>query len=90
MISGGCRKVVGVGDFYGFKSAGIFAYDESNAFTDKWEQLTPVFENGVFQYKYLLDGKEYAGNIRQKTLPNGKPFRGEITTGRNRKEPVTV
>ena len=65
-----------VGDFYGFKSAGVFAYDESNAFTDKWEQLTPVFENGVFQYKYLLDGKEYAGNIRQKTLPNGKPFRG--------------
>lgn len=65
-----------VGDFYGFKSAGIFAYDESNAFTDKWEQLTPVFENGVFQYKYLLNGKEYAGDIRQKTLPNGKPFRG--------------
>ena len=32
--------------------------------------------NGVFQYKYLLDGKEYTGNIRQKTLPNGKPFRG--------------
>ena len=44
--------------------------------TDKWEQLTPVFENGVFQYKYLLNGKEYAGDIRQKTLPNGKPFRG--------------
>ena len=65
-----------VGDFYGFKSAGVFAYDESNAFTDKWEQLTPVFENGVFQYKYLLNGKEYAGDIRQKTLPNGKPFRG--------------
>lgn len=65
-----------VGDFYGFKSAGIFAYDESNAFTDKWEQLTPVFENGVFQYKYLLNGKEYTGDIRQKTLPNGKPFRG--------------
>lgn len=40
------------------------------------EQLTPVFENGVFQYKYLLNGKEYAGDIRQKTLPNGKPFRG--------------
>ena len=65
-----------VGDFYGFKSAGVFAYDESNAFTDNWEQLTPVFENGVFQYKYLLNGKEYAGDIRQKTLPNGKPFRG--------------
>ncbi len=46
-----------VGDFYGFKNAGVFAYDESNAFTDNWEQLTPVFENGVFQYKYLLNGE---------------------------------
>ena len=65
-----------VGDFYGFKSAGIFSYDESNAFTDDWEQLTPVFENGVFQYKYLLNGEEYNGNVQKKTLPNGKPFRG--------------
>ena len=80
-----------VGDFYGFKSAGVFAYDESNAFTDKWEQLTPVFENGVFQYKYLLDGKEYAGNIRQKKrCRTANRSVGEITTGRNRKEPVTV
>lgn len=65
-----------IGDFYGFKSAGVFAYDESNAFTDKWEQLTPLFKEGVFQYKYLLNGKEYSGNILKKTLPNGKPFRG--------------
>lgn len=65
-----------VGDFYGFKNAGIFSYDESNAFTDDWEQLTPVFENGVFQYKYLLNGEEYNGNVQKKTLPNGKPFRG--------------
>ncbi|WP_294617794.1 TonB-dependent receptor [uncultured Bacteroides sp.] len=65
-----------VGDFYGFKSAGVFAYDESNAFTNKWEQLTPVFEDGVFQYKYLLNGKEYTGEVSQKKLPNGKAFRG--------------
>jgi TonB-linked SusC/RagA family outer membrane protein len=65
-----------VGDFYGFKSNGVFAYDESNAFTDNWEQLTPVFENGVFQYKYLLNGEEYTGTVRQKTLANGSAFRG--------------
>lgn len=65
-----------VGDFYGFKSNGVFSYDESNAFTANWEQLTPVFDNGVFQYKYLLDGNEYTGEIHQKKLPNGKPFRG--------------
>lgn len=41
-----------------------------------WQQLTPVFENGVFQNKYLLNGTEYTGKVLQKTLPNGKPFRG--------------
>ena len=71
MQEGGC-----VGDFYGFKSNGVFSYDESNAFTEEWEQLVPVFESGVFQYKYLLDGQEYAGTVKQKTLPNGKAFRG--------------
>lgn len=65
-----------VGDFYGFKSAGVFAYDESNAFTDDWQQLTPVFEDGVFQYRYLLNGEEYTGNVNKKTLPNGNAFRG--------------
>ena len=65
-----------IGDFYGFKSAGVFPYDESNAFTADWQKLTPVFENGVFQYKYLFNGQEYNGEIHQKTLPNGKPFRG--------------
>ncbi len=65
-----------IGDFYGFKSAGVFQYDESNAFSENWQQLTPVFENGVFQYKYLLNGQEYDGKVNKKTLPNGKPFRG--------------
>ena len=65
-----------VGNFYGFESAGVFPYNESNAFTEDWQQLTPVFNNGVFQHKYLLNGEEYAGNILQKKLPNGKPFRG--------------
>lgn len=65
-----------VGDFYGFKYLGIFQYNESNAFTEDWEQLTPVFENGTFQDRYLFYGKEYTGTVNQKTLPNGKPFRG--------------
>lgn len=65
-----------IGDFYGFKCLGVFPYDESNAFTENWKQLTPVFENGVFQYRYTLNGQEYTGKVYQKTLPNGKPFRG--------------
>lgn len=65
-----------IGDFYGYKYLNVFQYNESNAFTDNWEQLNPVFENGVFQNKYTLNGVEYAGSVQQKTLPNGKPFRG--------------
>lgn len=65
-----------IGDFYGYKYLGIFAYDESNAFTPDWKQLTPVFgEDGSFSH-YSLDGKKYSGEVLQKTLPNGKPFRG--------------
>lgn len=64
-----------IGDLYGYRSNGVFPCDESNAFTTQWEQLTPVFENGVFQ-KYQLHGQDYAGTVLQKRLPNGKALRG--------------
>ena len=65
-----------VGDFYGYRQLGIFRYDQSNAFTpDTWQQLTPVFEGGGFR-GYTLNGQAYTGDVVQKKLPNGKPFRG--------------
>lgn len=65
-----------IGDFYGYKQIGIFRYDQSNAFTPgTWQQLTPVFEGGEFR-GYMLDGQAYTGDVVQKKLPNGKPFRG--------------
>lgn len=64
-----------LGDFYGYKNLGVFAYDESNAFTPDWRQLTPVFADGRFQ-GYTLDGERYTGEVLQKTLPSGVPFRG--------------
>ena len=65
-----------VGDFYGYRQLGIFRYDQSNAFTpDTWQQLTPVFEGGEFR-GYTLNGQAYTGDVVQKKLPNGKPFRG--------------
>lgn len=64
-----------LGDFYGYQNLGVFAYDQSNAFTPSWEQLTPVFNEGVFSH-YTLNGKPYEGEVKQKTLPNGTPFRG--------------
>lgn len=64
-----------LGDFYGYKNLGVFAYDESNAFTSDWKQLTPVFAGGTFSH-YTLDGVRYDGPVQQKTLPSGVPFRG--------------
>ena len=65
-----------VGEFYGYAHDGIFQYDESNAFTPDWVQLTPVFEGGTFTGNYLLDGKAYTGEIKQKTYSDGSVFKG--------------
>lgn len=47
-----------VGTMYGYKALGIYSYNESNAFTSDWQQLTPVFNaNGVFQNSYTLNGQ---------------------------------
>ena len=64
-----------LGDFYGYKFIDVFPYDESNAFTPSWQQLTPVFTDGAFSH-YTLDGKTYTGDVLRKTLPSGVPFRG--------------
>lgn len=65
-----------VGEFYGYRHDGIFAYDESNAFTDNWEQLSPVFSNGTFTGNYLLNGKPYTGKVLQKTYSDGSVLKG--------------
>jgi TonB-linked SusC/RagA family outer membrane protein len=65
-----------LGEFYGYQYAGIFAYDESNAFTPNGERLTPVFSNGIFQDVYYLNGTPYAGEIKQKTAANGDVLKG--------------
>lgn len=65
-----------IGEFYGYKHDGIFKYDESNAFTKDWEQLTPVFEEGVFQNCYLLNGVAYDGEVYQKKYSDGSILKG--------------
>lgn len=60
-----------LGEFYGYKYLGIFAYDESNAFSDNWQQLTPVFGNdGAFSH-YTLSGNVYNGTVNQKKSSTG-------------------
>ena len=53
-----------IGNMFGYKHLGVFAYDESNAFTPEGVMLTPVFNNGTFS-GYTLDGKPYSGTINQ-------------------------
>mgnify|MGYP000529704649 CR=1 FL=1 len=50
---------------YGWKANAIFPYDESNAFTPDWKQLTPIFDEKDRFTGYELDGKAYDGEIKQ-------------------------
>lgn len=77
-----------IGDWYGYRQLGIFRYDQSNAFSDSWEQLTPVFERDSDGQllkgddgQYLLDHYElndqvYTGEVQKKKLPDGSTLRG--------------
>ncbi|MBV9988592.1 MAG: SusC/RagA family TonB-linked outer membrane protein, partial [Chitinophagaceae bacterium] len=55
-----------LGDFYGYRALGVYAYDQSNAYTPDWLQLTPVFNGSTFA-GYTLDGKPYTGVVKQRT-----------------------
>ncbi len=71
-------KGYALGTMYGYKARQIFAYDESNAFTPDWTQLTPVFDNKDRFVEYQLHGKTYTGEIRQLRYSheNGAVFKG--------------
>lgn len=63
-----------IGEFYGLRHDGIFPYDESNAYDDNWNQLTPVFNDDTFSH-YTLNGQTYDGNINRKSR-NGNILKG--------------
>lgn len=65
-----------LGEFYGYQYQGIFAFDESNAFTPDGTRLTPVFSDGVFQNAYYLGNLPYAGVVEQKKAANGDILKG--------------
>lgn len=71
-----------IGTMYGYKALAVFPYDESNAFTKDWQQLTPIYnERGVFQGKYLLNGEpcdikpEEVNRLKYDNV-NGQVFKG--------------
>ncbi|SHG31384.1 SusC/RagA family TonB-linked outer membrane protein [Pedobacter caeni] len=66
-----------IGNFYGWKNLGVYAWDESNAYDGDWRKLEVVLENGKPKYAngkavYTLDGQEYTGNVKSKRAPDGK------------------
>jgi TonB-linked SusC/RagA family outer membrane protein len=63
-----------IGNFYGYKALGVYAYDESNAYNQDWQLLTPVFNNNVFT-GYTDGGKPYNGQV-QKLYVNGVALKG--------------
>jgi TonB-linked SusC/RagA family outer membrane protein len=71
-----------IGTMYGYKALSIFPYDESNAFTSDWQQLTPVYNvNGAFQDSYMLNGqtvdiKPSEVNRLRYDTPEGQLFKG--------------
>ena len=75
-----------VAEFWGYAHENIFQYDESNAFTPEWKQLTPVFDNGSFTGTYLLNGEPYTGEVKQKSYSDGTVFKGGDV---NWKEPAS-
>jgi len=62
----------------GYVNNGVFAYDESNAFTADGQQLTPNFNDaGEFQ-NYTLDGAEFTGEVNQLRFGNTVLRGGDI------------
>ncbi|HEY4147388.1 MAG TPA: TonB-dependent receptor [Chitinophagaceae bacterium] len=52
-----------LGDFYGWKQLRVYPYDQSNAYDDNWNPLTPVFDaTGAFT-GYTEGGKPYGGAV---------------------------
>lgn len=67
-----------IGNFFGWRNLGVYAWNESNAYNDNWEQLTlsldkdgkPLYENGVPVYTF--NGQRYNGYVHNLYDPSGK------------------
>jgi TonB-linked SusC/RagA family outer membrane protein len=56
-----------IGEFYGYRALGVYAFDESNAYDDNWNRLFPVLgADGMPTGSYVdANGRAYTGNIQQ-------------------------
>lgn len=64
-----------LGDFFGWKALGVYAYDESNAYNENWDRLTPNFDAAGKFSGYSYNGQPYTG-IVQSLYGRGSKLRG--------------
>ena len=74
-----------LGDFYGYRALGVYAYDESNAYNDNWDILNLVFNSGVFSH-YEFDGKPYSGTVKRLTTQGNLLKGGDMIWENSRKD----
>jgi hypothetical protein len=66
-----------LGNMFAFKNLGVYAYNESNAYNDAGQRLTPVFNGGVFS-SYTLNGQPYTGTVKKMKVGAVTPGGGDI------------
>ena len=52
-----------LGNFYGWKQLRVYPYDQSNAYNDQWQPLTPNFDQSGNFTGYTFQGKAYTGTV---------------------------
>lgn len=67
-----------LGSFYGYRILGVFAYDQSNAFSPDGKKLTPNFNQAGTFVDYFLDGKTYSGEVKRITVTGQTPKGGDF------------
>jgi len=81
-----------IGNFYGWRNLGVYAWDESNAYNDNWEKLTLVLDDqGKPLYRdgkavYTFNGSDYQGAVHQMYAPDGKLKGGDAEWLNNKKD----
>lgn len=67
-----------LGNMFGYVNNGVFAYDESNAFSNDGAQLTPNFNDAGDFVNYTLNGSEFTGEVNQLSFGNTVLQGGDI------------
>lgn len=77
-----------LGNFYGWKALGVYAYDQSNAYDDNYNLLTPVIINGQPSGQYMDNGKNYTGTVHRLSTNGLVSAGGDVIWQNNHKDSV--